>query len=91
MPLVYHKQGKLQCHHCDIIEPVPDICPKCSSRYIKFFGSGTEKLEEELSQTFPNARIIRLDRDTTGKKFAHQDILNNLKQVYMIFYLELKW
>lgn len=79
LPLVYHKQGKLQCHHCDIIEPVPDICPKCSSRYIKFFGSGTEKLEEELSQTFPNARIIRLDRDTTGKKFAHQDILKQFK------------
>lgn len=79
LPLVYHRQGKLQCHHCDITEPVPDICPKCSSRYIKFFGSGTEKLEEELAQTFPQARIIRLDRDTTGRKFAHQDILKQFR------------
>lgn len=79
LPLVYHRQGRLQCHHCDITEPVPDICPKCSSRYIKFFGSGTEKLEEELAQTFPQARIIRLDRDTTGRKFAHQDILKQFR------------
>ena len=79
LPLVYHRRGVLQCHHCDITEPVPDICPNCQSRYIKFFGSGTEKLEEELSQTFPHARIIRLDRDTTGRKFAHQDILKQFK------------
>ena len=79
LPLVYHRRGILQCHHCDITEPVPDICPNCQSRYIKFFGSGTEKLEEELAQTFPHARIIRLDRDTTGRKFAHQDILKQFK------------
>lgn len=79
LPLVYHRRGVLQCHHCDITEPVPDICPNCQSRYIKFFGSGTEKLEEELAQTFPHARIIRLDRDTTGRKFAHQDILKLFK------------
>ena len=79
LPLVYHRRGVLQCHHCDITEPVPDICPNCQSRYIKFFGSGTEKLEEELAQTFPHARIIRLDRDTTGRKFAHQDILKQFK------------
>lgn len=79
MPMVYHRRGILQCHHCDITEPVPDICPKCNSRYIKFFGSGTEKLEEELAQKFPHARIIRLDRDTTGKKFAHQNILKQFK------------
>lgn len=79
MPMVYHRRGILQCHHCDIIEPVPDVCPKCSSRFIKFFGSGTEKLESELAQRFPSARIIRLDRDTTGKKFAHQNILKQFK------------
>lgn len=79
LPLVYHRRGVLQCHHCDITESVPDICPNCQSRYIKFFGSGTEKLEEELAQTFPHARIIRLDRDTTGRKFAHQDILKQFK------------
>lgn len=79
IPLVYHRRGILQCHHCDITVSVPDICPNCNSKYIKFFGSGTEKLEEELALQFPQARIIRLDRDTTGKKFAHQDILNQFK------------
>ncbi len=79
LPLVYHRRGILQCHHCDITEPVPDVCPECGSRYIKFFGSGTEKLEEELATMFPQARIIRLDRDTTGKKFAHQNILKQFK------------
>ena len=80
LSMVYHRRGILQCHHCDIIESVPDICPKCSSRYIKFFGTGTEKLEEELNALFPTARIIRLDRDTTGKKFAHQNILKQFRQ-----------
>lgn len=79
LPLVYHKGNYLQCHHCDIKEDVPDICPSCNSRYIKFFGSGTEKLEQELQESFPTARIIRLDRDTTGRKFAHQEILRNFK------------
>lgn len=79
MPLVYHKRGVLQCHHCDIIESVPEICPECNSKYIKFFGSGTEKLEEELSKLYPNAKVIRLDRDTTSKKFAHQEILKQFK------------
>lgn len=79
IPLVYHRRGILQCHHCDITTTVPNICPNCNSKYIKFFGSGTEKLEEELSTLFPQARIIRLDRDTTGKKFAHQEILKQFK------------
>lgn len=79
LPMVYHRRGILQCHHCDITAPVPDVCPKCASRFIKFFGSGTEKLEEELAQMFPAARIIRLDRDTTGKKFAHQNILKEFR------------
>ncbi len=79
IPMVYHRRGILQCHHCDITAPVPDVCPKCESRFIKFFGTGTEKLEEELTQQFPQARIIRLDRDTTGRKFAHQNILKQFR------------
>ena len=79
LPLVYHRQNYLQCHHCDIREKVPDVCPSCQSRYIKYFGSGTEKLEQELKETFPDAKTIRLDRDTTGKKMAHQDILRKFK------------
>ncbi len=80
LPLVYHTNGRLQCHHCDTYQSVPDVCPKCGSRYIKYFGSGTEKLEQELRQVVPQARIIRMDRDTTGTKFAHQHILERFRR-----------
>ncbi len=80
LPLVYHTNGRLQCHHCDIRQPVPDVCPKCGSRYIKYFGSGTEKLEQELRQVVPRARVIRMDRDTTNTKFAHQRILEQFRR-----------
>lgn len=77
LPLTYHKDGTLKCHFCDVSAAVPDICPKCASRYIKYFGSGTEKLEDELRVIFPAARVVRMDRDTTGKKFAHAEILKD--------------
>ena len=85
LPLVYHqgqagRAGKLACHHCDVTEPIPDTCPKCGSRYIKYFGSGTEKLEQELHQIVPSARVIRMDRDTTNTKFAHQEILQQFRK-----------
>jgi len=80
LPLVYHKNGRLSCHHCDVTEPVPDVCPKCGSRYIKYFGSGTEKLEQELKELVPQARIVRMDRDTTTGKFAHSRILDAFRR-----------
>lgn len=80
LPMVYHKNGLMQCHHCDIRMRPPTICPECNSKYIKFFGSGTEKLELELQQLFPQARIVRLDRDTTRQKFAHQRIIEAFKR-----------
>lgn len=80
MPLVYHVDGRLTCHHCDVTGKVPDICPKCGSTYIKYFGSGTEKLEQELSQLVPQARIIRMDRDTTIRKDAHRKILDAFRR-----------
>ena len=81
LPMVYHKtSGKLHCHHCDIVRETPQICPKCQSRYIKFFGSGTEKLEGEIAELLPTARLLRMDRDTVGKKFAHQQILDKFKR-----------
>lgn len=80
MPLVYHRDGRLLCHHCDIQVPVPDVCPKCGSTYIKYFGSGTEKLEQELAELVPEARIIRMDRDTTAGKFAHTEILDKFRK-----------
>ena len=80
MPLVYHVNGELLCHHCDLRAPVPETCPQCGSRYIKYFGSGTEKLEEELGQLLPAARIVRMDRDTTGRKLAHEEILTKFRR-----------
>lgn len=79
LPLVYHKSGKLACHHCDKESIIPKTCPKCGSKYIKYFGSGTEKLEEELKTLIPSAQVIRMDRDTTTTKFAHQEILEKFK------------
>jgi len=80
LPLVYHKNGTLVCHHCDTQEEVPDLCPACGSAYIKYFGSGTEKLEKELLELVPEARVIRMDRDTTTKKFSHTQILTAFKR-----------
>lgn len=73
--LVYHASGKLQCHYCEKVVPVPDVCPNCESRYIRYFGSGTQKLQEEMQTSFPEARIARLDRDTTAGKMSYHQIL----------------
>lgn len=79
LPMTFHKDGRLLCHHCDIQAPVPTECPKCKSRYIRYFGSGTEKLEAELETLVPHARSIRMDRDTTATKMGHANILNTFR------------
>ena len=79
MPMVYHRDGMLRCHHCDIEDSPPDICPNCGSRYIKYFGSGTQRLEQALKIALPEAKILRMDRDTTGKKFSHQQMMTMFK------------
>lgn len=79
--LVYHSIGKkLKCHYCQCIEEVPDVCPECSSRYIRFFGTGTQKLQEELMKLFPDVRIVRMDQDTTGGKMAYDRILDGFSK-----------
>lgn len=80
LPLVYHRDGRLACHHCDTHEEVPSLCPSCDSTYIKFFGSGTEKLERELQERMPEVRVARFDRDTTRQKFAHDEILDDFRR-----------
>lgn len=80
LPMVYHRTGRLACHHCDISADTPTVCPQCGGKYIRFFGTGTEKLEEELRTLLPEARVVRMDRDTTGKKFAHQEILTAFRR-----------
>lgn len=74
--LTYHrKQEKLKCHYCGYEQPIPTVCPACESDYIRFFGTGTQKVEEELQKLFPEARIIRMDVDTTSKKGSHEKLL----------------
>lgn len=74
--LVYHKrEQRLQCHYCGYSEPLPGRCPKCSAGEIAPAGFGTEKVEEELSKLFPEARIERLDRDTATSERAYNGII----------------
>jgi primosomal protein N' (replication factor Y) len=75
-PMAYHEaEDDLVCHHCNWRTLVPDICPACWSRRIKFFGIGTQKVEEEVRKAFPGMRTQRWDRDVTGGKLAHEQIL----------------
>lgn len=78
--LTYHiGNDKLSCHYCGIEDVPPKICPKCGSKYIKHFGAGTEKIEEEIKKSFPSARVLRMDMDTTRKKGEHERIYNEFK------------
>jgi len=73
--LVYHADEQLmRCHYCGNTYPVPKICPDCGSRRIKFFGSGTQKAEQEIGQ-MPGARVLRMDQDSTAGKLAHEEII----------------
>ncbi len=72
----YHiSSNKLMCHYCGKTENNPSVCPQCGSKYIKFFGIGTQKVEKEIEKLFPNARTLRMDLDTTRKKNGHNIIL----------------
>ena len=70
-----HKNGILQCHYCGYQTNLPKICPNCKSKYLAAFGSGTEKLESICHSIFPKAGILRMDRDSTGKKGKYEEIL----------------
>ena len=73
--LTLHKNGMLMCHYCGYTRTMIKLCPKCGSPYIGSFRMGTQKLEEILNKTFPEARIFRMDRDTTSKKESYEKIL----------------
>lgn len=79
--LVYHKQtNSLRCHYCGYSIPVPSECPQCHNTYLKMKGFGTEKIEDELSIVFPEARIERLDLDSVSSgKNKHVDIINRFE------------
>ena len=78
--LTYHSfQNKLKCHYCGHEENPVKICPSCGSEKIRYFGTGTQKLEQEIKKIFPEATTIRMDVDTVTKKNSHEEILNKFK------------
>ncbi|WP_407644969.1 primosomal protein N' [Clostridium polyendosporum] len=77
--MTYHTNGYLVCHYCGSAKKQVNLCPKCGSKYVKYFGAGTEKVEVALKQSFPKARILRMDVDTTRKKNSHEEIYNKFK------------
>ena len=74
--MTHHKnRNRLECHYCGSVQPIPKNCHKCHSKYVYFFGEGSEQLEERLRKEFPKARIARLDRDTARTKRQYQETL----------------
>lgn len=81
IPMTYHQNNsRLICHYCGYTEKNPAACPKCESNYIRYFGTGTQKVEQDVKESFPEAVVIRMDTDTTTRKNAHDDILNKFKE-----------
>lgn len=74
--MTLHGKDSLVCHYCGQEQLLPKLCPKCNSKYIGKFGTGTEKVEELLKKTFPLARVLRMDADTTKNKNGHEQILS---------------
>lgn len=74
--LVYHKNsGLLKCHYCGYCQPIPKLCPACGQNSIEVYGYGTERIAEEMHQTFKDYRVARMDLDTTRNKDAYQEII----------------
>lgn len=79
--LTYHKFiNRLKCHYCGFERDNYTICPACGSKYIRYFGGGTQRVEEEIHRLFPEAATIRMDMDTTGKKQSHEKILERFEK-----------
>jgi len=78
--LTYHSvEKKLICHRCRYSIPVPQSCPQCSRRNLRFLGIGTQKIEEETTHFFPEARLLRWDRDVITSRYAHEELLQNFR------------
>jgi primosomal protein N' (replication factor Y) len=76
VPMTLHKrENELRCHYCGYHMPVPSVCPQCGGA-MKTIGFGTERIEDEIQTLFPEARVLRMDLDTTRNKSAYQDIIN---------------
>ena len=78
--MTYHRfENKLKCHYCGYEEKVVTTCPECKSSKIRYFGTGTQKIEEEVRKIFPQASTLRMDVDTVTKKNSHEEILEKFK------------
>lgn len=71
-----HRGGKLVCHYCGYQEPLTKICPKCGSKYVSSFRAGTQQIEDEVKKFWPQARVLRMDADTTRTKGSYDKILS---------------
>ncbi len=79
--LTYHKyENKLKCHYCGYEESIAKTCPECGSNKIRYFGTGTQKLEQEIQKQFKGIKTIRMDIDTVSKKNSHEKILETFKE-----------
>ncbi len=78
--MTYHKNGFLVCHYCGKTKREPNKCPKCESKYVKFFGAGTQRVEDEIKKYFKDAKVIRMDVDTTRAKDSHEKLYNAFKK-----------
>ncbi|MBR5614231.1 MAG: primosomal protein N' [Clostridia bacterium] len=78
--MTYHKKSdSLSCHYCGYTMRNVTACPECGSKYVRYFGTGTQKIEEELNNLFPDAKVLRMDTDTTFQKGGHEKILDKFK------------
>ena len=76
--LTYHsRNGRLMCHHCGYSQPMPETCPECGGAHLKLIGSGTQSIEDELQDLLPEARILRMDADTTEGRVSHEKLLDS--------------
>ncbi|WII40338.1 primosomal protein N' [Paenibacillus thiaminolyticus] len=79
--LTYHmKTGHMRCHYCGHAERAPEVCPSCESEHIRYFGTGTQRVEEQLARRFPGIRVIRMDVDTTSEKGSHERLLQQFRE-----------
>lgn len=79
--MTYHAKGeRLKCHYCGYETAMPKLCPECKSPYIATFGLGTQKIELAVKELFPEARVARMDFDTTRKKFSYEELLSSFSR-----------
>lgn len=78
--LTFHAGGRLRCHYCNYSAPVRGFCPDCNSKFVEYFGTGTQRVEEEVLRLFPGVRVLRMDSDTTSRKGSHGRILKRFRE-----------